>query len=83
VLRALVTDRRQVKAGEERLSGSENDRTDGEVHFVNEPGVEAAGQLRCLPNPTRHELFVELVVLVNVYIAHFLVLGLSGRKRTQ
>src|SRR5262249_20632592 len=42
-----------------------------------------AGQLRCLPDPTRHELLVELVVLVNVEVAHFLLLGLAGGDRTQ
>jgi hypothetical protein len=39
---------------------------------------DPAGQLRCLPNQTRHELLVELVVLVDVEVAYFLVLGLAG-----
>ena len=39
---------------------------------------DPAGQLRCLPDPTRHELLVELVVLVDVEVAHVLVLGLAG-----
>ena len=42
-----------------------------------------AGQLRCLPNPSGHQLLVELVVLVDVEVAHFLVLGLAWGKRTQ
>ena len=41
---------------------------------------DPAGQLRCLPNPTRHELLVELVVLVDVEVAHFLVLGFAGGR---
>jgi hypothetical protein len=44
---------------------------------------DPAGQLRCLPNPARHELLVELVVLTDVKVAHFLVLGLAGEERTQ
>jgi hypothetical protein len=44
---------------------------------------DPAGQLRCLPNPTRHELLIELVVLVDIEVAHFLVLGLAGEERTQ
>jgi hypothetical protein len=39
---------------------------------------DPAGQLRCLPNPTRHEFLVELVVLVDVEVARVLVLGLAG-----
>lgn len=38
-----------------------------------------AGQLRCLPDPGRHELIVELVVLVDVEVARVWVLGLDGR----
>ena len=37
-----------------------------------------ARQLRCLPDPTHHELLVELFVLVDVEVAHFLLLGLPG-----
>ena len=44
---------------------------------------DPAGQLRCLPNPTRHEFLAELVVLVDVEVAHFVVLGLAGGDRTQ
>src|SRR5437899_8035100 len=44
---------------------------------------DPAGQLRCLPDPTRHELLVELVVLVDVEVANFLLLGLAGGDRTQ
>ena len=44
---------------------------------------DPAGQLRCLPNPARHELLVDLVVLVDVEVAHVLVLGLAGEERTQ
>ena len=35
-----------------------------------------AGQLRCLPYPARHELLVELVILVDVEVAHVILLGL-------
>ena len=42
-----------------------------------------AGQLRCLPDPTRHQLLVDLVVLVDVEVAHFFLLGFAGRDRTQ
>jgi hypothetical protein len=41
---------------------------------------DPAGKLRCMPNPTRHELLVELVVLVDVEVAHVLVLGLAGGR---
>ena len=44
---------------------------------------DPAGQLRCLPSPARHELLVELVVLMDVKVAHFLVLGLAREERTQ
>src|ERR1700680_1681789 len=44
---------------------------------------DPAGQLRCLPNPTRDELFVELVVLIDVEVARVLALGLAGGDRTQ
>ena len=44
---------------------------------------DPAGQLRCLSNPTRHELLVELVVLVDVEVARVLVLGLAGGEWTQ
>src|SRR5438477_13043011 len=44
---------------------------------------DPAGHLRCLPNPARHEFLVELVVLMDVKVAHFLVLGLAGEERTQ
>lgn len=36
-----------------------------------------AGQLRYLPDPSRHELLVELVVLVEVVVARLIVLGLD------
>ena len=42
-----------------------------------------AWQLRCLSDPTRHELLVELVGLVDVEVAHLIVLGLAVRRRTQ
>src|SRR5688572_13146757 len=42
-----------------------------------------AGQLRCLPDPTRHELLVELVLLVDVEVARVRVLGLDGGEWTQ
>jgi len=44
---------------------------------------DPAGQLRCLPNPTRHELLVELVILVDVEAAHVLLLGLDRWDWTQ
>ena len=37
-----------------------------------------AEQFRCLPNPTRHELFVELIALMDVEVAHVLLLGFAG-----
>jgi hypothetical protein len=42
--------------------------------------TDPAGHLRCLPNPTCHELLIELVVLVDLEIAHFLVCGLTERE---
>src|SRR6059036_3582404 len=42
-----------------------------------------AGQRGGLLHPHHHELLVELVVFVDVEVAHVLVLGLAGRKRTQ
>jgi hypothetical protein len=42
-----------------------------------------AGQGSRLPDPTRQELLIELVVLVNVEVACVLVLGLDGWNRTQ
>src|SRR5262245_16545133 len=42
-----------------------------------------AAQLRRLLNPTRHELLVELVVRVDVEVAHFLLLGLAGWEGPQ
>src|SRR5262249_33983584 len=36
------------------------------------------GQLRCLLNPTRDELLVEPVVLADVEVAHFFLLGFAG-----
>ena len=44
---------------------------------------DPAGQLRGLPNPTCHELLVEQAVLVDIEVAHVLVLGLPWRERTQ
>jgi hypothetical protein len=44
---------------------------------------EPTGQFRGLPNPARQELLVELLSLVDVEIAHFLLLGLAGRKGAQ
>src|SRR5262249_13031580 len=42
-----------------------------------------AGQLAGLLHPSGELSLVELVVLVDVQIAHLLVLGLAGRDRTQ
>ncbi len=42
-----------------------------------------AGQLAGLLHPGRELSFVELVVLVDVEVAHLLVLGRAGRERTQ
>src|SRR6058998_2889527 len=42
-----------------------------------------AGQLAGLFHPTGELSFVELVVLVDVEVAHVLVLGLAGGDRTQ
>ena len=42
-----------------------------------------AGQLAGLLHPGGELRFVELIVLVDVEVAHFLVLGLAGRHRTQ
>src|SRR5688500_16934456 len=44
---------------------------------------DPARRFRRLPNPTRQELLVELLVLANVEVSHVLVLGCAGRKRTQ
>src|SRR5439155_7358486 len=44
---------------------------------------DPAGELRCLPKPTRHQLLVEPVALADVEVAHFLLLGLTGGQRTQ
>src|SRR5262245_47012723 len=44
---------------------------------------EPAGQLRCLLDPTRHEFLIDRVVLADVEVAHVLLLGLAGGKRTQ
>src|SRR4029079_5456898 len=44
---------------------------------------DPAGQLGCLPDPARHELLVEVVVLVDVELAHVLALGLAGREWAQ
>ena len=48
-----------------------------------EPLRHPAGQRRCLPDPTRHEFLVDLVVLMDVDVPHVLVFGLPWRKRTQ
>jgi hypothetical protein len=37
-----------------------------------------AGQLRRLPDPIRHEFFVERIALVDVEVTYFLLLGLDG-----
>ena len=42
-----------------------------------------AGQLAGLPHPSDELSFVELVVLVDVEVAHFQLLGLAGGERTQ
>src|SRR5207247_11168465 len=42
-----------------------------------------AGQLAGLLHPSGELSFVDLVVLVDVEVAHFLLLGLAGRDRTQ
>jgi len=44
---------------------------------------DPTGQLRCLLNPTRHQLLVELVVLVDVEVSRFLLLRLAWREWTQ
>src|SRR4029450_8730710 len=44
---------------------------------------DPAGQDGRLPDPGRQLRLVELVVLVNVEVAHFLVLGLAGGDGTQ
>ena len=44
---------------------------------------DPAGQGGRLPDPRRHLRLVELVVLADVEVAHFLVLGLAGRDGTQ
>ena len=45
---------------------------------------DPAGKLRCLPDPTRDELLVELtVVLVDVEVAGVLRLGFAGREWAQ
>jgi hypothetical protein len=44
---------------------------------------DPAGQGGCLPDPRPHLRLVELVVLVDVDVAHVLVLGLAGRERSQ
>jgi hypothetical protein len=41
------------------------------------------GQLGRLPDPTRHELIIEPIVLMDVEVAHLLVSGLAGRDRKQ
>ena len=40
-----------------------------------------AGQLAGLLHPTNELSFVELLILADVEVAHFLVLGLAGGKR--
>src|SRR6185436_1110463 len=42
---------------------------------------DPSGQGSRLPDPCRQLRLVELVVLMDVEIAHFLVLGLAGRDR--
>src|SRR5919107_2467219 len=44
---------------------------------------DPARQLRRLPDPARHELLVELVVIVYVEVARVLVLGFAGREWSQ
>jgi hypothetical protein len=44
---------------------------------------DPAGQGGRPPDPRRQLRFVELVVLVDVKVAHVLVRGLAGGKRTQ
>src|SRR5687768_12255979 len=47
------------------------------------PLRDPAGQGSRLPDPRRQLRLVELVVLVDVEVAHFLVLGLARRDGTQ
>jgi len=42
-----------------------------------------AGELGCLPNPTRQELLVELVVFLDVEVDYSLVPGIDGGHRTE
>src|SRR3974390_1843034 len=44
---------------------------------------DPARQLGRLPDPTRHELLVESVVLMDVEVAHLFGVGLAGRDREQ
>ena len=67
----------------ESVSSAHSSAVASNLHLSNQALRHPAGQLRCLPNPPRHEHLVELVVLVNIEVAHFLVLGLAWRERTQ
>src|SRR5688500_17463829 len=51
--------------------------------FFAEALRDPAGQGGRLPDPCRHLRLVYLLVLANVDVAHFLVLGLARRDRTQ
>ena len=72
-----------------RLSLERRQRADGlaSAHAPHAPRAGGshlfAGQLAGLLHPSGDLSFVELVVLVDVKIAHFFLLGLAGRDRTQ
>src|SRR5205823_5803540 len=53
------------------------------THLATFPSHSLAGQLAGLLHPSGELSFVELVVLVDVEVAHFLLLGLPGGDRTQ
>src|SRR6185503_4511137 len=42
-----------------------------------------AGQSACLLHPIGELFFIDLIILADVEVAHVLLLGLAGRKRTQ
>src|ERR1700694_2466078 len=57
-------------------AGAKTDPQDGRLR-------NPAGQRGGLLHPRRHLRLVELVVLMDVEVAHFLVLGLAGGDRTE
>src|SRR5271166_2453674 len=57
-------------------AGAKTDPQDGRLR-------NPAGQRGGLLHPRRHLRLVELVVFMDVEVAHFLVLGLAGGDRTQ